>query len=129
MPDVGKYHAQLVPDERHAGRSSAAGDRGQQGELDPFADLSVLVVEIAGVVRADEHVDVGAQRSGFVTHPATDSRMGVADGVEHGSHRDRWRNVELELGGATRVLAQRRRQADDDPQLRTAVLTQSTGGR
>ena len=70
-----------------------------------------------------------AQGAGLVPHPAADGRVGDGDGVDDGADGDGGGQVELEAGGAAGVRAQRRGQADDDSQRRTAVFTQSTGGR
>ena len=67
--------------------------------------------------------------AGLVADAAPHRGMGDRDRVEDRAHGDRRREVDLEAVGAARVRAQRRGQANDDPQRTTAGFTQSTGGR
>ena len=106
-----------------------AGDGGKYRDLDAVGHDRVRAIEVAGVVGADEDVDVTAEGAGLVPQPATHGGVGDGDGVDDGADRHRRRHVDLDAGRSARVRAQGGRQPDRHPQRSTAVLTQSTGGR
>jgi hypothetical protein len=108
---------------------SASRDRRQHRHFDTLGHDGVRVVEIASVVGTDEHVDVCSQCACFVAHSATDGRVNLRELIEHGANGCWRREIDFDLRCAASVLAQRRSQPDDDLQRRTAVFTQSTGGR
>jgi len=108
---------------------SASRDRRQHRHLRALRDDRVGGVEVASVVRTDEHVDVRPKGARLVAHSATDGRVNLRELIEHGANGCRRRKIDFDLRCAACVLAQRGSKADDDLQRKTAVFTQSTGGR
>lgn len=69
------------------------------------------------------------ERPRLVAQATTDGGVVLGDGIDDRSQGDGRRQVDLDAGDAAGMGPQRGGQADDDDQRRTAVLTQSTGGR